>query len=106
MHLDREEAIDKIMINFGWDQMLKTMEVLDWKWVRGLEANVPSIYEIHRCALNLLNEAWDLACKNKTHASISTGGLKAVALWNKETNGVNSLELNFIVTSWCEYEEE
>ena len=105
MSLDRGEAIEKIMVHFGWDRMLKTMEALDWKWAGSGKTKIPSIYEIHKCALRLLDDAWDTAYRNEVDAYISTGGLRATAEWDKENKEMCALKLEFIVTQFSDYSD-
>jgi hypothetical protein len=91
MKKKEQKALDQIMDWFDFENVAKTMEVLNWKWI-GTEEGVPTIGEIKEQARRLLTQAI------KERVTIGTGGFKAT--YNHK---YKHLTLEFIVSEWdCE----
>lgn len=85
------EILDRIIENFNFERVRKTMLALDWKWF-GFK-QVPSIDEIKEFAANLM---WE--CANKDIDCVSTGGFRV----EKDFNDPNDpwMRLVFEVTDF------
>jgi len=96
-----QSAIENIIENFNWERVHNTMLTLDWRWATyNSGTEVPSIGALVITAHRLLNDACLLALKNKSDVKTATGGFHAKALYCKETNQIDNLELYFQITSW------
>ena len=102
--INKQKAIDDIIDNFKWEKVHETMVALNWTWWdSGDEA--PSIGQLFRCAIGLLNNAYDGAEKEKVNYTAATGGFRAHALVDDETKEIIELRLAFEVCNWEYYEE-
>ena len=81
------DVIDKVLDEFDFESVQKTMHALDWKY---WDSEGPvSIGELRRTARYLLKEA--MLCKH----TIGTGGFEA-------QRDENMLSLKFVVSEWTE----
>lgn len=87
------DKIEKILKEFDFEKVHKTMKILDWTW---FEKGVPSYGSLILCAKELLERS----AKEEPDFSISTGGFKASIKSDK------SLKLEFILTESIVYETE
>jgi hypothetical protein len=101
--INKQKAIDDIIDNFKWEKVYETMVALNWKWWDS-EDKAPSIGQLLRCAIGLLNNAYDGAEKEKRDYGVSTGGFCARAIVDDETKEIIELRLVFEVCSWEYYE--
>lgn len=74
---------DKIMRDFNFKRVLRTMKALNWKWAKN--KSVPSMADLKETALMLLND-----CMKPDCIGMATGGFYAT-----RTNGL--LRLSFCV---------
>ena len=101
--INKQKAIDDIIDNFKWEEVYMAMKALEWTWWdSGNEA--PSIGQLLRCAMGLLNDAYDGAEIEKENYTVATGGFRVHALVDNETKEIFELRLAFEVTNW-EYNE-
>lgn len=102
--------IDDIMDEFNFAKVLKTMEVLDWKWAAS--NGVPTMDELREQAERLLRDAaearlgdykssyWELG------VICGTGGFQATAFCDEAKTRITGLDLKFVVSEWDEGELE
>ena len=102
--------IDDILDNFNFAKVLKTMEVLDWKWATS--NGVPTMDELRNQAERLLRGAANsrLGDYKNTHWELGiingTGGFQATAFCDEAKTRITGLDLKFIVSEWDEGEPE
>jgi hypothetical protein len=102
IYSDMKVMIKDIMDNFDFDQVERTMEALNWKWL----GETPTIYDLREEAERLL---WG-AAKSRlgdfkdTHHDVAIinacGGFEAKAFCNEDKTKIIGLDLAFVVTSW------
>jgi hypothetical protein len=91
-----------VLDNFDFQKCHIVMKFLDWKW--GFNGLTPTVDELKKTAIYLMDSAADgclksKECKpNETYLS-ATGGLKASVVKNKY-NHLVYLNLEFILTDW------
>ena len=100
--LNKEKAIDNIIMYFKWEKVHTAMVALNWTWQDDCES--PTIGRLFKCATKLLHDAYDRAEKEKCDCSSATGGFRAQALVNDDTKEVESLRLSFEVCNWESYD--
>ena len=102
IYSDMKVMIKDIMDNFDFDQVERTMEALNWKWL----GETPTIYDLREEAERLL---WGVAKSRlgdfkDTHHDVAIinacGGFEAKAFCNKDKTKITGLDLAFVVTSW------
>lgn len=100
------EMISKVLSNFKFNEVLKTMECLDWKWATKDGLKIPDMDNLYNTSRGILEDAIELAYrsvqdteKNSQLCRVATGGFRASARVNK-LKEVLELELEFIVASW------
>ena len=100
------KMLDEVLSNFDFDKTQKAMDLLDWKWARGLGLIIPTIDDLYKTSRGILEDAIELAYKstqdngtNSETCRISTGGFKATARVNR-LGEVLHLDLEFILASW------
>lgn len=101
--LNKEKAIDDIIMYFKWEKVHAAMVALDWTWNDSGD-EVPTTGALFRCATGLLHDAYNRAEKEKCDCSSRTGGFHARAIVDEETKEVESLRLSFEVCSWESYD--
>jgi hypothetical protein len=107
------EMIEKVMENFDFKKVHRTMVALNWKWLIDHELEIPServvrsnarrhLVEVVKYAKSIKDEVYhhDIPI---THGS---GGFKALAFLSKDKSRVEVLQLYFIVTEWDAYSIE
>lgn len=80
--------VENIMDEFDFDRVHKTMRLLNWKWAG---VGVPDITEIRKCAIYILNSAYQ-----SESGHCATGGFEA-----KVTK--HGVSLKFVVADWDTY---
>jgi hypothetical protein len=94
-----DEIIEDILDEFDFDKVHKVMEFLEWTWYKdGVQSppEVPTKGELRKKARYLMN-----TCIEHEECSTGTGGFHV----RKSTyDGVPYYELQFVVTSWNNYE--
>jgi hypothetical protein len=96
-----QEQIDYIMDYFDFDKVREAMLTLDWKWGLGEMAEVPEIPRMRETARKLLKNAISCAEKEEVTYHAETGGFRATCVIEE---GKPYLSLDFILTSWSNYE--
>lgn len=84
-----QKKIDDIMENFDFYKVHHAMSLLNWVWINS--GGVPSIDDIKKNSLRLLNE---VVRHDENTIQISSGGLRA-----DKIDG-NYLELSFVLEYW------
>jgi enoyl-CoA hydratase/carnithine racemase len=87
----KQEKIDKVMDNFDFGRVVKTMQALDWNWI---DEGVPSESEVRKEARRLLKQISNAILSEPTSYSIATGGFCATRFSDGE------LRLQFIVSEY------
>jgi hypothetical protein len=99
MRTIEDEIIADILDEFDFDKVHKVMEFLDWTWFKDdmqSPAEVPTKGDLRKQARRLMNN-----CIKHEECSTGTGGFYV----RKSTyDGVPYYELQFVVTSWNNYE--
>jgi hypothetical protein len=99
--MNKDQAINSIIDNFDFDRVQHAMEILNWRWASSEDRVVP-LKLIVRKAIDLLNNAVNLAQIEKSDCACATGGLRAEAYWDDRNQEVENLRLSFELTSWEE----
>jgi len=99
-----EDMIETVMEHFNWDRAERTMRFLNWTWAGVPGQGVPNINDLKSNGRYLINSAVKGALEDKTLRPwetffTATGGMKASVTKNKY-NQINSINLEFILTSW------
>jgi hypothetical protein len=100
------KMLDKLLSNFNFGKVQRTMEFLDWRWARKEGLVVPDLSDLYRTSKGILEDAIKLAYQstqdngtNSETCVISTGGFRAKARVNR-LNELMTLDLEFVLTSW------
>jgi hypothetical protein len=99
MRTIEDEIIADILDEFDFDKVHKVMEFLDWTWFKDdmqSPAEVPTKGDLRKQARRLMNNCIE-------HEECSTG-TKGFHVRKSTYDGVPYYELQFVVTSWNNYE--
>lgn len=101
-YLTKEQTIHKILTNFDFERVHKTMQALDWKWVSSNGVKAPTQVELVLKAQSLLHAVYDSLVQDhgtRDYSKHATGGFAATATFCPEEREI-VLELEFIVANW------
>jgi hypothetical protein len=101
--LNKEKAIDNIIMYFKWEKVHTAMVALNWTW-HDSGGEVPTTEMLFRCAVDLLHDAYNRAEKEKCDCSSRTGGFHARAIVDDETKEIIELRLTFEVCNLGYYD--
>lgn len=104
-----QKEVDKLLEEFDFERVHKTMQTLDWKWYHPGEdgTKVPSLDEIKKRARQVIQEAAESAAMSKGEYVIGTGGFHGEAKYYPKEEGKKSflwVRLAFVLEAWdnCE----
>ena len=99
-----QELIDKVLKEFDFNQVHKTMRLLRWEWISPFGYEVPSLEKIKNSANNRIEGAIECSKKVKFKNKdieyfSSSGGFKA-SVWKNIYGQITNVQLQFILTEW------
>jgi len=93
--MKKEDLINEVMDEFDYDKVQRVMEFIDWKWAS--VDGVLSVGDLKRKSRILLSDCVNGATLHKQDVIISTGGFKAEATWDNESNKIYNITLRFVL---------
>lgn len=90
----RDEIINTILEEFDFDKVTKIMKYMGWTWYFTDEVTSEML---KTSSIQKLKEVYNKLYQNKDTYSISSGGLKASGVWDKENGVLGNLQLEFIL---------
>lgn len=104
-----QKDIDKLLEEFDFERVHKSMQTLNWQWYHPGEndTKVPSLEEIKKRAKQVIQEAAENAVLTKNEYVISTGGFYGEAKYYPKEGIKKSflwVRLAFVLEAWdnCE----
>ena len=96
------EIVDKILDEFDFESVKKTMDALEWVYFDSPDKTI-SISELRKTARKILKEVYDVP--DSPIYTIGTGGFEATRYMDEGSTS-KYLSLKFVVSEWSEDESE